>query len=82
MAERSRTRSVTQRRFELTAEPADSAKETAPDRPQAFSPAVSPLPIPREPADTELRERQMRWVKARLRFEARAGASDAPQGSK
>jgi hypothetical protein len=71
-----------QRRFERAAEPPESAKTPEARPPEVVPPAASLPPLSREPSDLELRERQMRWVRERLRLEARAKPSDPPQGSK
>jgi hypothetical protein len=80
--ERDGARNIIQRRFELAAKPPDSTKEPEAIPPDVVPSTAPPPPISREPSDLELRARQMRWVKERLQFEARAEPSDAPKGSK
>jgi hypothetical protein len=83
MEERGGTRRMTQQRFDLAERPADPSQEVAARPPETVPPpAVPPLPIPREPSDIDLRERQMRWVRARLRFEADRKPTEPREGSK
>jgi len=71
-----------QRRFDLKAEPSVSTEETVEKPPEVLPPSAPPPPIPREASDLELRARQIRWVRERLRIEAAAESQDASQGSK
>jgi hypothetical protein len=80
--ERHGARRVTQQRFDLAEEPPDPSEEGAAQPPEALPPTVPPLPIPREASDLGLRERQMRWVRARLEFEARGEPAKSSEGPK
>jgi hypothetical protein len=80
--ERDGARGMTQRRFDLAPEPQDPSKEVTAPPPEPVPSGAPPLPIPREPSDLALRERQMRWVRARLRFEAERKSPDLPEGPK
>jgi hypothetical protein len=82
VAERDGARNVIQRRFDLKAEPTGSREEAAPTPPEVVPRAPPPAPIPRDPSDLELRERQMRWVRERLRHEAAEEPVGGSQGPK
>jgi hypothetical protein len=82
MEERSGARNVTQRRFDQTAEPAESEKSTPEPPSEAAPPAPTLAPIARDPSDLQLRERQTRWIKERLRFQAQEESSPTEEGPK
>ena len=85
MEARDGARRVTQRQLEIPAEapgprappPAESDSSTRPD-PLAENPPPS-----REPSNLGLRERQVRWLRERARFDAATAKTVAPsEGSK
>jgi len=82
MEQRDGARNMIQRRFDLKVDPVVPTEEASAKPSEEVLPAPPPAPIPREASDLELRERQMRWVKERLRFEVTAETRDPPQGSK
>jgi hypothetical protein len=82
MEERGGTRRMTQQRFDLADRSAEPSQEVAARPPEAAPPSAPPLPIPREPSDVDLRERQMRWLRARLRFEASRTPTTPREGPK
>jgi hypothetical protein len=73
---------MTQQRFDLAERPPDALPGAEASSAEARPLAAAPLPIPREPSDLDLRERQMRWVRARLQFEARGKPAEPPEGPK
>jgi hypothetical protein len=71
-----------QRRFDLEPEPSDSPDPAAAKPPEGAPPAAPLPPILHEVSSLELRERQMRWIKERLRFETSPKSQDPAQGTK
>jgi len=77
MEERRGARSLMQRRFDVDPEtppppaPAEPPVETPPSPPTPPPAAAVP---PRAPSGDSLRERQLRWLKERAKFEARRPA--------
>jgi hypothetical protein len=80
--ERDRARRMTQQRFDLPEDSPDLSQEGTVPPPETLAPTAPPLPVPREPSDLGLRERQMRWVRERLRFEAGGEPADGREGPK
>jgi hypothetical protein len=71
-----------QRRFDLKPEPSVSPDPAAAKPPEGEPPAAPLPPILHEASGLELRERQMRWIKERLRFETSLESQGPPQGTK
>lgn len=75
---------LTQRRFDLESTGEPRSPPPSEDEPPAprVSPVPGELPAPRGPSGVGLRDRQLRWLRERARFEAShasAPSNDVPE---
>ncbi len=81
MAERRPARGLEQRKLDVSEPLPTVPPEARTDDERGSAPLPRP-PILRDPSETQLRERQARWLRTRAEFEANERASRSPEADR